>query len=461
MMSEIIHFYHTNDFHSHFENWPRIVEFLKERRMLHQEMGDEAIILDIGDHVDRWHPFSEGTLGKGNIALLNEAGYQYITIGNNEGITLPHDALDSLYEEAEFKVIVANLYDENAVRPKWVTPYTVQTTEKGTRIAFIGVTAFFQKFYSALGWEVTEPFAELKAQLQEIKGEADIIVVLSHLGLNDDERMAEDFPEIDIILGAHTHHVLHHGRLVNQSLLCCAGKFGLFIGQVEIHVDEQKKITKKNAWLYDTNDFPELVGEQEWIEGMYLAGGETLQQVVCCLPEPLPNDWFKEERLSEVLCEALREWSGADCAFLNAGLLLEGLPQGDVTKGDIHRICPHPINPCVIELNGTELKEILLQSRNDEWTHMPVKGFGFRGKIMGVMLYNQIDFVETSNGVVKQINVNGMEIQPEKMYKLVIPDMFTFGYFFPQIQRSKNKEYLMPEFLRDILLWKLRKMYAI
>ena len=67
MMSEIIHFYHTNDFHSHFENWPRIVEFLKERRLLHQEMGDEAIILDIGDHVDRWHPFSEGTLGKGNV----------------------------------------------------------------------------------------------------------------------------------------------------------------------------------------------------------------------------------------------------------------------------------------------------------------------------------------------------------------------------------------------------------
>ena len=61
---------------------------------------------------------------------------------------------------------------------------------------------------------------------------------------------------------------------------------------------------------------------------MYLAGGETLQQVVCRLPEPLPNDWFKEERLSEILCEALREWSGADCAFLNAGLLLKVYRRG-------------------------------------------------------------------------------------------------------------------------------------
>ncbi len=459
-MSEIVHFYHTNDFHSHFENWPRIVEFLKERRLLHQETGDEAIILDIGDYVDRWHPYSEGTLGKGNVALLNEAGYQYVTIGNNEGITLPHDALECLYEQAEFKVLVANLYDENHVRPKWVIPYSIHTTEHGTRIAFIGVTAFFQKFYAALGWEVSEPFAELKAQFQEIKGKSDIIVVLSHLGIHDDERLAEDFPEIDIVLGAHTHHILHHGKLVNNTLLCCAGKFGFFIGQVEVHVDEQKRITKKSAWLYDTNELPELVGEQEWIEGMYLSGGETLQEVVCHLPEHLANDWFKEERLSAILCEALREWSGADCAFLNAGLLLEGLSKGAVTRGDLHRICPHPINPCVIQLNGTELKEILLQSRNKEWPHIQVKGFGFRGKIMGMMVYNQIEFIETSQGIVKQINVNGTELQPERTYKLVIPDMFTFGYFFPQIQRSKNKEYLMPEFLRDILLWKLEKMYT-
>lgn len=460
MMSEIIHLYHTNDFHSHFENWPRIVEFLKERRALHQETGEEAIILDIGDHVDRWHPYSEGTLGKGNVALLNEAGYQYVTIGNNEGITLPHNALDTLYEKAEFKVIVANLYDENHERPKWAIPYSIHITKQGTRVAFIGLTAFFQKFYSTLGWEVTEPFAELKEQLKQINGKADVMVVLSHLGINDDEKLAEDFPEIDIILGAHTHHVLHQGKLVNNSLLCCAGKYGFFIGQVELRVDEQKEITKKSAYLYDTNELPELVGEREWIEKMYLSGGDTLQKVALRLSEPLPNDWFKTERLSEILCEGLREWSGADCAFLNAGLLLEGLPQGPVTKGDIHRICPHPINPCIIELNGSELKEILLQSRNEEWPHIPVKGFGFRGKIMGIMLYNQIDFIENSNGIVHQIIINEMNLQQERMYKLVIPDMFTFGYFFPQIQRSKNKEYLMPEFLRDILLWKLQKLFT-
>ncbi|MEM5591783.1 hypothetical protein AAHH67_08480 [Niallia circulans] len=29
---EVIHIYHTNDLHSHFENWPRIYELLRERK---------------------------------------------------------------------------------------------------------------------------------------------------------------------------------------------------------------------------------------------------------------------------------------------------------------------------------------------------------------------------------------------------------------------------------------------
>ncbi|MBK5443827.1 bifunctional UDP-sugar hydrolase/5'-nucleotidase [Peribacillus sp. TH24] len=458
-MSEIIHIYHTNDLHSHFENWPRIDKFLKERRQLHQETGEEAIILDIGDHVDRWHPYTEGTLGKGNIELLNDAGYQYVTIGNNEGITLPHEALDSLYENAKFQVLAANIYNQNNERPEWALPYWIHTTAKGTKIAMIGLTAYFQKFYSAMGWELTEPFTELKTQLHKIKGEADAIIILSHLGIHDDERMAEDFPEIDVILGAHTHHILHQGKLVNNTLLCGAGKYGFFIGQVEMSVNEEMKVCKKRAILYDTNDLPELEDERSWIEEMYQAGGETLQQVAVNLPESLENEWFKVSPLTEILGEALREWSEADCTFLNAGLLLDGLPKGPVTKGDIHRICPHPINPCIVEVNGNELKEILMQSRNEEWPHIQIKGFGFRGKIMGVMHYDQIEFKEVTNGIVKEILINGEKLQPHKSYKLAIPDMFTFGHFFPSIQRSNRKDYLLPEFLRDILLWKLKKVY--
>ena len=109
-MEEIIHIYHTNDLHSHLEHWPSIHALLAERRRWHEESGDEVLIFDIGDHMDRWHPLSDATRGKANCRLLNDAGYDAATIGNNEGITLPFEDLDSMYTERKFDMLVANLY---------------------------------------------------------------------------------------------------------------------------------------------------------------------------------------------------------------------------------------------------------------------------------------------------------------------------------------------------------------
>lgn len=59
-------------------------------------------MFDLGDHVDRFHPISEATFGKANVELLNRLQYDAATIGNNEGITLPHQELDTLYDNAQF-----------------------------------------------------------------------------------------------------------------------------------------------------------------------------------------------------------------------------------------------------------------------------------------------------------------------------------------------------------------------
>ena len=106
---ETIHLYHTNDVHSHFDSWPQISRFLRSAREKHKAGNEACYLFDIGDHVDRSHPFTEGTIGKGNIALLNHAGYDAVTIGNNEGITMSKKALTNLYEGADFDVILCNL----------------------------------------------------------------------------------------------------------------------------------------------------------------------------------------------------------------------------------------------------------------------------------------------------------------------------------------------------------------
>lgn len=445
---ETIHIYHTNDIHSHLENWPRIQQFLKQKREWHQTAGEEVFLFDIGDFIDRWHPFTEASKGKGNIGLLNDAHYTAVTIGNNEGITLPYEALDELYDEAQFDILAANLYKKNDSYPDWVKPYQIYRTKKGTRIGVIGLTAHFAILYELLGWNLTDPTTELEKWLPQLREQADIIILLSHLGIRDDERIAAAFPEIDIILGAHTHHFFEKGKTVGNTLLGAAGKYGYFVGHITVHVDKQKIILQKDAVLYDVKELPTIPGETEIIESFIRTGREMLSTRITTLWEPLLSNPFAETNLSQLLCRALREWCEADCAMINAGLLLGPL-SGDVTEYELLTICPHPINPCVVDLTGEELREVLLESRDEQLHHREIKGLGFRGTALGLFIYDRIEF--RTDGIF----INKQPLEMERHYTLALPDMFTFGHFFKSVLPNKTKRYYLPELLRDLLKWKL------
>lgn len=446
---ETIHIYHTNDVHSHLENWPRIQQFLEERKKRHLKGSEDTFLFDIGDFVDRWHPLSEATKGKGNTRLLNESGYTAVTIGNNEGINLDYQDLDHLYDGANFDVIVANFYRKDLSYPDWVSPYKVYKTKEGTRIGVIGLTAYFSEPFELLGWHLSEPILELRKMISEVKKKSDIIVLLSHLGIKQDEMIAREFPEIDVILGGHTHHVLPKGRTVNQTLIGGAGKFGNFVGYTTLTISPQKKVIHKQAVLHDVKKLPTANGEEEKVAAFYHQGKAMLSQQIAVLPERLESNFFQETNFSRLLCEALREWCSADCAFINAGLLLGPL-SGKITDFDLLSVCPHPINPCKVELNGKELESILLQTRDEKWPDEKIVGLGYRGTLVGMFVYDQIEFKNS------EIFVGSKKINPLERYTLAVPDMFAFGRFFQELYDSKDKTYYLPEFLRDLLKRKLR-----
>ncbi|MCU9612835.1 bifunctional metallophosphatase/5'-nucleotidase [Caldibacillus lycopersici] len=458
-MIEKIYIYHTNDVHSHFQYWPRIHEEVTRQRKLHAARQESMFVFDIGDHIDRVHPYTEGTLGKGNIDLLNAAGYDAVTIGNNEGITLPHEALDKLYENAQFDCVVANLFAEDGTRPNWAKPYQVFETDNHTKIGLIGVTINFQYFYEPLHWKVTDPFEALQHWVPIVKEQTDIVIILSHLGLSDDQRIAKEFPGVHLVLGGHTHHVLMNGELVEDCLLACTGKYGNFLGKVELHYDvEKRKMVEKKAILMETMQLPNTIGENQQLKAIAESGKQLLNKPIADLPYTLETDWYQDTELNQLLCSALTEWCQADCSFINAGLLVAGLEKGIVTEYDIHQICPHPINPCIIRLPGAVLKEVLAQTFNDPYISLQLKGFGFRGKVFGKMIYDQITF--NGKGAAMEIYINGEAIDSKQLYTVATIDIFAFARFYPELTRSE-KQFVVPEFMRDLLKWKLSNMFPL
>ena len=79
---------------------------------------------------------TEATLGKKNVALLNEAQCDIATIGNNEGMTISHEALNTLYDDAHFKVICTNVLDEHGQLLNHIATSYIQNIE-GTRILLL------------------------------------------------------------------------------------------------------------------------------------------------------------------------------------------------------------------------------------------------------------------------------------------------------------------------------------
>lgn len=446
-MLEKIHIFHTNDLHSHFKYWPRMQSFVKEMRNHLAKMGETSYLFDVGDHLDRSNIYTEATVGKGNVQLLNDAGYDVVTIGNNEGITLSHEELFHLYDHANFDVVVANVYASHGKNPAWMKPYVVLTTEAGTKVGVIAATAMFEVYYQELNWQMDEAHSTLLQLAHQLRKEVDIIVCLSHLGITEDELLAEECPEIDVIFGSHTHHVLPTGKLINGVLLTGGGKFGQYTGHLVIEYDKKmRKIVEKKDTLIHNKDLPIVKNEQEMVQFFEDEGNRILNTPVFTTKRSYNKEWFHYSQLSDLFAHAILEKSGADCALFNAGIFLDGLPKGTVTALDLHRIFPHPINLCIIELSVAEMKEIYMQSKNEEWPYIELKGLGFRGVIFGKILTYGFSMNEN-----RQLLINGKPADSDHIYKLVTLDLFTFGYFYPSFKYAK-KQYILPEFLRNIMI---------
>src|SRR5699024_10911607 len=125
-----------------------------------------------------------------------------------------------------------------------------------------------------------------------LKKETDIIVLLSHLGITEDEQIARKFPEIDVIIGGHTHHLLRSGEYINNTLLTAAGKNCMFVGEVILTWDhDQKKLAGKQAYATDVSDISKDEDTEKMVEELQLAADNKLSEVVAQLEQPIKVNW--------------------------------------------------------------------------------------------------------------------------------------------------------------------------
>jgi 2',3'-cyclic-nucleotide 2'-phosphodiesterase/3'-nucleotidase/5'-nucleotidase len=247
-MNRTLTLLHTNDFHNHLSA-PQAA-FLAQARA----RREDTLLLDAGDAI------SAGNVGvrpggEPILALMSQTGYDAMTLGNREFHVA--DALLRLkIAKAAFPILCANLrWREDRGEALPTVPALIRTLPHGLRVGVFGLTVpmvtprMTARLVSAFVFE--DPVAEARRQVAQLRPQVDALVALTHIGLRQDERLAAACPELDVILGGHSHDKLPEPRRDHGVPIMQAGWFGHLLGETTLTWDAEGDRPRVTGRLVD------------------------------------------------------------------------------------------------------------------------------------------------------------------------------------------------------------------
>lgn len=188
-----------------------------------------VIIVDSGDFL----PVEEDILvSEYCLKLLTNTKYNAINIGDQEII----NGVDILKKYADkLPFVSANI----EIKDNFVKPFVIEKI-KNINIGIIGVldisTLTLIDKNKLKNIKVYSHKEILKNLVQQLKETVDIVIVLSHCGVEEDKHIAKEIPGIDIIIGAHSQTLIQQPYKIGTALILQAGQNGYYVGKLELKV---------------------------------------------------------------------------------------------------------------------------------------------------------------------------------------------------------------------------------
>lgn len=200
---------------------------------------ERTLLLDSGDS---WHgsAIAHLTEGRANVEVMNALGYDAMTL--HWEFNYGEDVLLDRIGEAQFPVLAQNLIDTD-FGDRVLLPSTVKEVD-GLRIGIVGQAYPFSLLTTEdrdanPNWRMGYHDVELQEEIDRVRTEeeADLVVLLSHMGYPQDRAFAERLTGVDVIVGAHTHDILWKPEQIGQTLLLQGGSHGKFLGELDLTIE--------------------------------------------------------------------------------------------------------------------------------------------------------------------------------------------------------------------------------
>jgi hypothetical protein len=253
--------------------------------------GDPVVIVDAGD-VFGFSGLMARLKAESAVEGMNLIGYHALGYGESE-FMFGVDGLEELMATASFAGISSNLV-ESATGQPYGSGLTV--VEAGTvRVAVLSVLSPALvdggRFSDGHGRfvDVTDPLAALSQRIPEASSQADLVVVLAHVGYDTAVEMAGNLTGVDIVIAAHGGLFTDGPLPAGETVVAASGPRGEFLGRLDIEFGPDGSITRisgqrvtLDATVEDDPDLADLY--QRYLDRMETA----IDDILASIPEENP-----------------------------------------------------------------------------------------------------------------------------------------------------------------------------
>jgi 2',3'-cyclic-nucleotide 2'-phosphodiesterase (5'-nucleotidase family) len=399
---------HTNDVHSHLFPFDRgdadmVGGAAAQATLIARERArsPDALLLDAGDVV-QGTPVYNLFRGVPETKAMTAMRYDAVALGNHDLDDGPRSWLH-LRSLAGFDVLSANVFA--AADSGWARGLREEVTEElrrgarwigGERVADGAPLRFLAKPYVIRGWRgkkiailglmtedlvhivrirvnggvaVADPIAVARRLVPELRAKADLVIALTHLGVERDKELAARVPGIDLIVGGHSHTRLTRPAYASRGSdpwgggtpIVQAGSWGDLVGRTVLRLvngrpagAETRLLTVRPA---DGEDPAVAALLRPYGDSVRAAMGAVVYRAARRVPMPGRDD--VESPLGNFVADVVRETARADIGIVNTGGIRAPLPRGAVTVGDVVSVVPFDNTIVAVPMHGHEVRRLL------------------------------------------------------------------------------------------------------
>ncbi|HBH49961.1 MAG TPA: hypothetical protein DDX98_15050 [Bacteroidales bacterium] len=344
---------HTNDVHGKIDNFGKLT-YLKDSLLNHY---DTVLLVSAGD-IFSGNPYVDYHEQRGYpmIELMNQSGYDLAVLGNHE-FDYGQDVLAERIEQAAFPFLAANIVTNDSILKPF--PSSLNIPFRGINLHFRGLIETHNNGKPSthpkqvVGLHFNDPL--LKAEeLFATKNHNEVLIALTHLGYRSDSLLAIKFPEIDLIIGGHSHTLIDSELLINNVLVTQANDNLEYTGLIELSFSANKIKAKK----YKLIALDKVGGSNSEIEQQIkeFSENEYLDEELTTADYPLSNPM----ELGCLHTDAQRAMLHTDFAFQNYyGIRIDSLPAGKLARKDMLLMDPFNNEMMVFEMTVDEIESLL------------------------------------------------------------------------------------------------------